>query len=80
MPQFEHLLFFMARQQSTPSGKKNMAQNTPKHGYESSSMPMRHAGQPPITPTTISGGMFTVGGCMTTLTGVASKDPYMGTC
>lgn len=77
MPQFEQRLFFMAKQHNIPTGKNTMAHSRPKQGYESSKIPIRHAGQPPII--IISGFGCIGGGCTTTLTGVLSKAPYDGT-
>lgn len=55
-PQFEHLLFFKARQHSIPNGKKRMAHKIPRHVKSSSKMPTRHAGQAPTV--IIAGGII----------------------
>uniref|UniRef100_A0A0B6ZQA4 Uncharacterized protein n=1 Tax=Arion vulgaris TaxID=1028688 RepID=A0A0B6ZQA4_9EUPU len=41
----------MARQHSSPIGKKKIAQNTPRHVKSSSNTPTLQAGQPPTTTT-----------------------------
>lgn len=55
-PQFEHLLFFRARQHNIPKGKNRIAHNIPKQVKSSSRIPTLQAGQAPTA--IIGGGMI----------------------